>query len=125
MEKSLTNVKSSSGLIIANLVNLMIDYKKYDGSVGGTAIFMQNPLNSNVTVQIKDGKYKVAVTSIVFLVDMHGAFGINLSSSSAESLFLKSDLTDYKIRSGIVESGGYMEQQFNDIFSIKSPKSDW
>lgn len=123
--KGVTNVKTTNGLITANFVNLLIDYKKYGGSTGGIAIFAASPLNANITIQIKDGRYKVTVSSIVFLVNMLGTFGAQVVTTNAESVFLKGQIKEYRTRENIVESGGYMEQQFTDIFTLKAVNQDW
>jgi hypothetical protein len=126
MAKSVTNVKGSNGLITANLVNLIVDFKKYGGTQLGTAVFLNSPMNANVSIQIKEGKYKVNVGSIVFDIVIPGMYGqLNHMQTSSETLFLKNEMTEFRTRGNLVESVGYMEQQLNDIFTIKPIKSDW
>lgn len=124
--KGITNVQSNNGAITCSIVDLIVNYKKYGGTAMGTAMFLNDPFTANVSIQIKEGKYKITVTNIVFNLVVPTAYGISHVKQAAETTFLKNSSTEFKTRDKLIEAGKYMELQFNDIFTIKIiQKTDW
>ena len=124
-QKGISNLKSQNQQIIANFNNLFIDYNKYDAN--NHSIICSSPINANVTIQIKDGKYKVLVNSIVFNTTgpILGSNQIVNKVMSAESIFLKNDQTDFRTRGDLIKIGQAIEHQFSEIFTIKFTNNDW
>lgn len=126
MAKSVTNVKSSNGIITANFVNLIIDWRKFGGTLTGSTMFMRDPFNGNIIIQIKNGKYKVIVNSLMCNISLAAPLSNQIENklNSIETLFLNYKM-EYKTKESIVDAGKVMELQLNDIFTIKPIKSDW
>jgi len=121
----ITNIKSINGTITCSIVDLIVNYKKFGGTALGTAMFLNDPMNANASIFIKDGKYKVVVSNMVFDLTVPIGYTISHIKATAESTFLKNESTEFKTRENLVEAGNYLELQFNDIFTIKPIKSDW
>lgn len=124
-QKGVSNLKSNNSQITASFQNLFINYKKYDAHNG--SLICNAPLNANITIQIKEGKYKVLVNSIVITTTgpTLGSMQMITQTSSAESLFLKNNQTEFRTNSGIEKMMDAIQQQFTDMFTIKQINNDW
>jgi hypothetical protein len=114
---SIQNIKSNNGLITANFVNLFNNH----------ATWKVYPLNANIIIKIKNGKYMVIVNSIVFST-IAPVFGMNqmiAQSVPAETYFLKHSPAEYRTRGDLQGLAVILENQLTDIFTIKKTKDDW
>ena len=116
--KDVTGFEKAQDIIIAKINNTLIDYKKYGGSWGSTAVFMNHPFFGDVSIVWKDGKYKVTVSNMYF--DTAG-FGIMKCSD----IFTKKRGTELSTNSNAVAAGQYIEKYLANLFLIKQDKKDW
>jgi hypothetical protein len=116
--KDVTSFEKAQDIIIAKINNTLIDYKKYGGSWGSTAVFLNHPFFADVSIVWKDGKYKVTVSNMYFNT---AGFGIMKCSD----IFTKNRGTELSTNNNVVEAGQYIEKYLADLFLIKQDKNDW
>lgn len=116
--KDVSNFTKTPDMITAEIKNCLVDYKKYGGKWGTTAVYMNHPFFAAVSILWKDNKYKVTVSNMYF--DTAG-----LGKMTGSDIFTKrgKELDQSKI---VVRSGEYLEQYLSDLFyMVKNQKSDW
>lgn len=116
--KDVTNFEKAQDIIIVKINNTIIDYKKYGGSWGNTAVFMYHPFFGDVSILWKDGRYKVTVSNMYFIT---AGFGIMKCSD----IFTKKRGTELSTNKNTVAAGQYIEKYLTDLFLIKQDKKDW
>ena len=123
--KGITNIKSANGVITCNFINLFISWDKYEAN--NMSSVTNAPMSGNINILIKDNKYKVTVNTIVFSITSP-VLGINqiiTTATSIENILMKNGQTEYRTRGDLVRIGKAIEQQFNDIFTLKPIHTDW
>ena len=95
-----------------------IDFKKYGGTWGGTAIFLQYPQNFLVVIDFKDNRYRVTIKSIK--VDFSSA---NLGIDKLDEIILKKG--KFKNTKYMKKSLSYYHRHFTEKFTLKQKNDDW
>ena len=122
-KKVITNIKLENLQEIDNIISFSvvedkIDYKKYGGKWGTTAIFVQYPNNYLVVINFKNQKYRVTIKTI---------------SLVSEVQYMATDLKDYVIRKDKIKNSktnnkalNYYNKHFTEKFTLKEiTNSDW
>jgi len=122
IKQTMTNLKFDSLQEIDETISFsvkddIVDFKKYGGKWGTTAIFIQYPINYLVVIDFKENKYRVTIKSI------------NLKS---EIRYMATDLNDYILKQGKIKNTNtlntglsYYDQHFTEKFTITTKKDDW
>ena len=117
--KNLKGFSKDQGVITGKIEECYIDYKKYGGKWGNTAVYMNHPFFANVSVVWKDGRYRVTLSNM----EWHTA---GLGLMTATSVYTKRGKGEQWDTAKIVlKSGEYLENYFSDLFDIKASKDDW
>lgn len=112
----------TSGTITARFVDIHIPYRQYGGhTIGGWAP-VKCPINANVTILIKDEKYKVIISGILF--DLRG-LGKDWPIMSIEELTTKKKQTEFINKKMVVEGVIIMQNYFTKNFTLKEQNNDW
>jgi len=122
-KKVITNIKLENLQEIDNIISFsviedIIDFKKYGGKWGSTAIFVQYPNNYLVVIDFKHQKYRVTIKAI---------------SLKSEIQYMATDLKDYVIKKNKIKNSktnnkglNYYNKHFIAKFTLKnSTNSDW
>lgn len=111
------NLQEIDNIISFSVSDDTIDYKKYGGKWGTTAIFVQYPNNYLVVVDFKESKYRITIKNI------------NLSSNNRN---LATNLEDYVLRNNQIKNSktfnkalDYYNKHFTEKFTITTKKDDW
>ena len=95
-----------------------IEFKKYGGTWGGTAIFLQYPQNFLVVIDFKDNRHRVTIKSIK--VDFSSA---NLGIDKLDEIILKKG--KFKNTKYMKKSLSYYHRHFTEKFTLKHKNDDW
>ena len=102
----------------------IVNYRKYGGTLMGTPMILNNPLNANVIIQVKDYKYRVIVSDIIFK-------GVKVLVNDTGTDILADDFLSRNKRQLIRSNSNsqsianYLNKDFTDNFDItKSAKID-
>ena len=115
--KGLTDFRKESEVITGRLKNAMIDYRKYGGKWSNTPVLLKNPFDANVTIEWKDGKYRVTLSNIIF----HSA---GFGETDLGQMLTRKKGTDWDLRPGAKQIGDYTEQYYTNLFWVKN-NSNW
>jgi hypothetical protein len=115
----LENLQEIGNTISFNVKGENIDFKKYGGTWGGTAIFLQYPQNFLVVIDFKDNRYRVSVKSIKIDFSSSGVDGIN----NLEDYILKKG--KFKNTKYLKKMLGYCHRHYTSKFTIKVKNDDW
>jgi len=95
-----------------------IDFKKYGGTWGGTATFLQYPQNFLVVIDFKDNRYRVTIKTIK--VDFSS---VDLGINKLDDFILKKG--KFKNTKYIKKSLSYYHRHFTEKFTLKQKNDDW
>ncbi|ACU61336.1 hypothetical protein [Chitinophaga pinensis] len=114
--KNLVDYHLEGDVITARFSGAMIDYRKYGGKWGNTAVYLNHPFSANINIVWKEGKYKAAVTNIVFHTAGFGDVYATelLSKGKSERKWLTGKMA--------VQAGTYINDYLYDQFVLKENK---
>jgi len=95
-----------------------INFKKYGGTWGGTAIYLQHPQSFLVVIDFKDNRYRVTIKSIK--VDFTS---VNLGVDKLDDIILKKG--KFKNTKYVKKSLSYYHRHFTEKFTLKQKNDDW
>jgi hypothetical protein len=114
----LENLQEIDNLISFSVKEENVDFKRYGGSWGSTAIFLQYPQSFLVVIDFKNKKYRVTIKSIE--VDFTSA---NLGTNNLEDIILSKG--KFKNNESTKKNLSYYHRHFTDKFTIKVKNDDW
>jgi hypothetical protein len=117
--KDVKDILVSDEIITAKIRNAEIDFKKYGGKWANTPVFLLHPMNADVSFYWKNGRYRVLLSSIEFLMPTLG--------NTREPFKLTDIITkNGTFSTGKMEkrSGEFLNQYFEDWFTLEKQK-DW
>jgi len=100
--------------------NDFVDFKKYGGSIFGTATFLRFPMNYIVIVDFKNEKYKIMIKEI-------NITDISNRSNDVTEYFTQKNKSEFRTTSIIKTSITYYQKYFSDKFIITNTPTnkDW
>jgi hypothetical protein len=117
--KDIADFNKTSDIITAKIKDALIDYKKYGGKWGNTAVFLNHPFFGDVSIVWKDKKYRITISNMYFNT---AGFGIMKCSD----LFTKKRGTELDTSKTMVTAGQYIEKYLSDLFQLnETKKEDW
>ncbi len=114
----LTNIQYNGNVFTGRIEKLTVDYKKYGGKWGTTWIALNHPMNGNLTIQVKDNRYRVIITDMEFI---SASPYIVIDVNSAATKKRGTELTTNKTVSQGLE---YLDKYFTDKFTITEQQLD-
>ena len=114
----LENLQEIGGTMSFVVKDEKIDFKKYGGTWGGTATYLQYPQSFLVVIEFKDSRYRVTIKSIK--VDFSSA---NLGISKLDDIILKKG--KFKNTKYVKKSLSYYHRHFTEKFTLKQKNDDW
>jgi hypothetical protein len=118
----LSDVEKLDSIIIGKIENHSTNYKKQGyGSMNVPILVRDELLNANARIDIKEGRYRVTLTNIVFSNTNQylGAIG---SPTTAESYFIKKgNITDRPAMLSILK---IIDVDLEDLFTPDTPDKD-
>lgn len=99
------------------LTDFVVNYRKYGGSLMGTSTLLNYPLNANVIIQIKDKKYRVIVSDILFK-DVRSLLTNNTMDLILDDTATRKKRSIFNGNSSIVKALKYIDQDFSDSFNV-------
>jgi hypothetical protein len=103
------------------LNDYLINYRKYGGSLMGTSVLLNEPLNANVIIQVKDYKYRVLISDVVFK-DVQLIMGDNGTDIFLDDMFTRKKRTEIRIHPTVSKVAKYMDSDFGDSFNVSTSK---
>lgn len=109
------NIDQFSG----RLTDYIVNYRKYGGTLMGTSIALNYPLNANAIIQVKDFKYRITISNFIFkgIVLMSQKYDLVLDDA-----LTKSKRTKIRNNQEILNAAIYLNKELNDMFDINNTK---
>lgn len=114
----LENLQEIEDIISFNVLNDMIDFKKYGGKTMTTTFHVQEPKEYLVVINFKPNKYRVTIKQITV-----NFVKTKLGPSSFEELFIRKNQIKNNKRNK--KDLLYYEKHFTEKFKLKETKDDW
>lgn len=125
----MTNVRENSGGIVADMEGYECDFRAMGYTLMGAPAILRYPKFGNVSVQIKDGKYKVVVSN--FITDKRERsdpdYNPLISNYKIESITLKMNKSGWATAKHKVTANEHMEEDLYRSFTLPAtqPDNDW
>lgn len=110
----------SGDLMTAKIEHGKIDYKRFGNKWGGTCSYFNFPLFANVAINIKDGKYRVIVTNMIFKTESNV-----LGDVEAEFCTSNMNHTKWTTSKVSTSSAKVLQAYLSDLFAVKPVSDDW
>jgi hypothetical protein len=114
----LTDISRNGNFLNAKFKDANIDYRKYGGKWSNTAAYLNHPFFADVSIFIKENKYKVVVNNMRFETNT-SLFG----TIKCNQIFISNG--EFKKNKNIVNSGIYIEKHLDDCFNFKLVNPNW
>jgi len=101
------------------LTEFLINYRKYGGSLMGTAILLNSPLNGNVIVQVKDNRYRVIISDLVFK-NVQVLLSAPAVDMSLDDFITKNKRTKVRNTSLVLKSAKYIDNDLSESFNLEN-----
>lgn len=128
-KNNLKNITTSNNTITGQITDLKINHKKYQADGPAAAIFLRDHLSANFIIEIKDNKYRITLTNIVFTdresLNAYNTDNVEATKANIEDLVVKKKKESFKSSKSIVAALSYSNQFFMDFFKYRAQKSDW
>jgi hypothetical protein len=112
-------------VVFAEMTDFQLDFKRFGKSHATTPFIYRNgKWRGSITIDIKPGKYRVTISSMMIDAGtMDTGFGLEQVSSSGENLFLNKPRTKFRNEEWLILYG----TQFSNAFLIDhtDKKEDW
>lgn len=115
--------KSGEGFV-GRLKNCSFDNSLYDGSYMSRIICLNHPMFATFSIQIKEGRYRVVVSNIYFLVNLPTA-GVFNTIAKLEDALMKKDKEKFSAKPMNIRAGEYLQKYLSAMFQLKTIKNDW
>jgi hypothetical protein len=115
----LSLVEFNGNVFTGKIEHLMVDYGKYGGKILRVWVALNNPMYANLTIQIKDFKYRVIISDMEF-VHSSMVFDMNSMATNKE----RTSFIDKKV---LLQAMEYIDLYMTDKFTISNEKitDDW
>jgi hypothetical protein len=120
---NITNIQEYESYLTADISNMAIDYKKHGGSSLIIPMIVTNGINGKMTVDFKNGKYRVTIQGIEFINNLSiYTSGIEMEGSNQpmKNLILNKERTEIKNTKKWLDVLGFLDKHFVDTFTFKS-----
>lgn len=113
---------TANGQFSGRLVKAMIPIQKYGGHAVGGYAPVKCPIDANVTILIKDNKYKIIISGILFEMSY---LSKDFPDMTIEDLITKKKKTMFKTGEYIESGMVILQKYFTDEFTLKSTSDNW
>jgi hypothetical protein len=124
--KGVTDVQENSAGLTAKLEGYDCDYKAMGYNRMNAPIYILQKKSGNISVQVKDGKYRVVISNITCdkknLTDPD--YNRVFSNTEIETVILKLNKTGWATAKGKIKTNKQLEEDFHNSFQIKQ-SSGW
>lgn len=97
------------------LTNFIVNYRKFGGTAMGTPSLLNDPLNANVIIQVKDNKYRVIISEIVFKSVIAG---VGATDQPFDDVISKNKRSKIRISENYLKISKYINEDFSTSFDI-------
>ncbi|MFB6456039.1 hypothetical protein ACE38W_12275 [Chitinophaga sp. Hz27] len=108
------NYRVNGDIITGRIINGLVDYKRFGHSLVGTPLLIMDPYNAAVTIEVKDGKYRVTLSSIVF----NSQVGTVKEMNRMDDYVANKDKTLWKTGNSAQKILKYTDEYFSAIFTL-------
>lgn len=99
------------------LSDFIVNYRKYGGTLMGTAIVLNYPVSANVIVQVRDNKYRVIIRDVMFK-GVKMALNDTGTDLMFDELISKKQRTEIRVSETYLKSARYIDKDFESAFDI-------
>lgn len=99
--------------------NYFVNYRKYGDGNSGVSNLIDFPLNADVLIQIKDGKYRVTISNLV-VQQYYESSILNKENTALESFITKNDRSKIQKNNKSVKTLRYIDNELNFAFDLNS-----
>ena len=114
----LTNIQFNGNVFTGRIENLTVDYKKYGGRWGTTWIALNHPMNGNLTIQVKNNKYRVIISDMEFIsTSPYIVYDVNGTVTRKRG-------TEFSANNTIIQGLDFLDKCFTEKFTISEQQLD-
>lgn len=99
--------------------NYFVNYRKYGDGNSGVSNLIDFPLNADVLIQIKDGKYRVTISNLI-VQEFHENGIIYKDNTAIESFITKNDRSKFQKNNKSIKTLRYIDNELNSAFDLNS-----
>lgn len=99
--------------------NYFVNYRKYGDGNSGVSNLIDFPLNADVLIQIKDGKYRVTISNLM-VQQYYESSILNKENTALESFITKNDRSKIQKNNKSVKTLRYIDNELNFAFDLNS-----
>lgn len=99
--------------------NYFVNYRKYGDGNSGVSNLIYFPLNADVLIQIKDGKYRVTISNLI-VQQYYESSIINKDNTALESFITKNDRSKIQKNNKSIKTLRYIDNELNFAFDLNS-----
>ncbi len=117
----LTNIQFNGNVFTGQINILTVNYRRYGGKWATTWGALNHPMNANITIQVKDNKYRLVITDIKFIsTSPYCVIHINKSATKKKG----TKITKNKL---VLKGLEYIDKFFTEKFTIteKQINENW
>lgn len=126
---NITKVELINNTITGNITNMRVNYENYGGKYMNTLILLNQNLNANFTIEVKENRYKLTITNILFTDNeslfAHQSTNTSVNQSKLEDYTINRRKNKFKTNKTVDKGLDYCNQYFIDFFRYSPKKSDW
>jgi hypothetical protein len=119
----LNDITFNGGAFTGNLNGFIVDFKKYGARLKDVFLQLQHPINSKISIQVKDNRYRVILSDIKGLAPYPiGEFEYFYTLTDR-----KLNNESFHQREIAINGMNYMDQAFTEKFTLKESQvnDDW
>lgn len=99
--------------------NYFVNYRKYGDGNSGVSNLIDFPLNADVLIQIKDGKYRVTISNLI-VQQYYESSILNKENTALESFITKNDRSKIQKNNKSIKTLRYIDNELNFAFDLNS-----
>lgn len=117
----LSDITIFDDIILGKVVNHLVDYNKHGYNIVNVPELARALINSNVFIEVKQGKYRVTLSKIVFKEQIDQGTRNDAHQIAEEKFLKKGELTDYP---KMLESMEIISTELKNLFSSNNLEKD-
>lgn len=119
---NITDLQFNGNVFTGKIERLFINYKKFGAKWAKTWLALNHPMYGNLTIQVKDNKYRVIISEMEFFTT-----NVNLIYHVNSTITTNNDITEFSRNKTIQQGLELMDLFFTEKFTFNKEKitEDW
>ncbi|NIG56285.1 hypothetical protein [Chitinophaga sp. Cy-1792] len=115
-----THYQENGNVITGRIINGIVDYRRFGHPLLSAPALIMFPYEASVTIEVKDGRYRVTMAGITF-IDNSGRYR---EPNPIDGFLANNSKTEWKTGKTALKIGQFSEEYFSSIFTV-TPSMNW